>query len=305
MKSSISLTAFFTLLLVAAVMGANHVAARFAFNDSVDVVTAVFFRSVVTAAIIFILLIRRGVSMKISKGHHFTFLVIGTLVAIQSYCIYSSVSLIPVVLALLAFNTHPLWAALWSRILYRRKPEPLVLKSMPIILFGLALALDVLGTASGLGAAAQWQSIGKGVFYALMGAASFGLALVLTEHKTLTINALVRTAYTLAIVTALATLLSFYQGGLSLPHTTSGWLGLIGLTVFYGTGFTMMFSLLPRLGVVGNSAIMNAEPIFALVFAWILLGQTISITQIAGALIVVDTVIMIGLREKLTMMIKI
>ena len=298
MKSSISLTAFFTLLLIAAVMGANHVAARFAFNDSVNVVTAVFFRSIVTAVIIFILLLRRGVSMKISKEYHLIFLVIGTLVAIQSYCIYSSVSLIPVVLALLAFNTHPLWAAFWSRILYKRKPDALVLKSMPIILFGLALALDVFGTASGLGAVAQWQSIGKGVFYALMGAASFGLALVVTEHKTIKINALVRTTYTLGIVTALAILLSFFQSGLALPHSTSGWLGLLGLIFFYGIGFTMMFSLLPRLGVVGNSAIMNVEPIFALVFAWILLSQKISIIQIVGALIVVGTVIVIGLRKK-------
>jgi drug/metabolite transporter (DMT)-like permease len=59
-----------------------------------------------------------------------------------------------------------------------------------------------------------------------------------------------------------------------------------------------MFSLLPRLGVVGNSAIMNVEPIFALVFAWILLSQKISIIQIVGALIVVGTVIVIGLRKK-------
>ena len=114
MKSSISLTAFFMLILIAAVMGANHVAARFAFNDSVDVVTAVFFRSVVTAVIIFMLLLRRGISMKVSKEYHVAFLIIGTLIAIQSYCIYSSVSLIPVVLALLAFNTHPLWTAFWS-----------------------------------------------------------------------------------------------------------------------------------------------------------------------------------------------
>jgi drug/metabolite transporter (DMT)-like permease len=298
MKSSITLAAFFMLLLIAALMGANHVAARFAFNDSVNVVTAVFFRSIVTAVIICILLLRRGISMKISKEHRVTFLTIGALIAIQSYCIYSSVSLIPVVLALLAFNTHPLWTALWSRILYRRKAEPLVLKSMPIILFGLALALDVFGTASGLGAAAQWRSIGEGVFYALLGAASFGLALVLTEHKTSNINSLVRTAYTLAIVTALATLLGFFQGGLTLPISTNGWLGLVGLTILYGTGFTMMFSLLPRLGVVGNSAIMNVEPIFALVFAWILLDQKISITQIVGALIVVGAVIVIGLRKK-------
>ena len=42
-------TAFATLLLIALMMGANHVAARLAFNHGVDVATAVTFRSAVTA----------------------------------------------------------------------------------------------------------------------------------------------------------------------------------------------------------------------------------------------------------------
>ncbi|NBS95274.1 MAG: EamA family transporter, partial [Betaproteobacteria bacterium] len=54
---------------------------------------------------------------------------------------------------------------------------------------------------------------------------------------------------------------------------------------------------LPRLGVVGNSAIMNVEPVFALVMAWLLLGQKIEPVQVAGALIVVLTVITLGLRR--------
>jgi hypothetical protein len=47
----------------------------------------------------------------------------------------------------------------------------------------------------------------------------------------------------------------------------AGW-GLVLLTLLYGTAFTIMFTVLPRLGVVGNSAIMNVEPVFALVLAW-------------------------------------
>ena len=38
-------TAFATLLLIALMMGANHVSARIAFNHGVDVATAVVFRS--------------------------------------------------------------------------------------------------------------------------------------------------------------------------------------------------------------------------------------------------------------------
>jgi hypothetical protein len=45
-------TAFATLLLIALMMGANHVAARLAFNHGVDVATAVTFRSAVTALVL-------------------------------------------------------------------------------------------------------------------------------------------------------------------------------------------------------------------------------------------------------------
>jgi drug/metabolite transporter (DMT)-like permease len=66
----------------------------------------------------------------------------------------------------------------------------------------------------------------------------------------------------------------------------------------YGTGFTIMFTVLPRLGVVGNSAIMNVEPVFALILAWILLDQEIAPIQLVGALVVVSTVMYLGLRKR-------
>jgi drug/metabolite transporter (DMT)-like permease len=66
----------------------------------------------------------------------------------------------------------------------------------------------------------------------------------------------------------------------------------------YGTAFTIMFTVLPTLGVVGNSAIMNVEPVFALVLAWALLGQSIAGMQLLGALVVVGTVLWLGLRKR-------
>jgi drug/metabolite transporter (DMT)-like permease len=43
---------------------------------------------------------------------------------------------------------------------------------------------------------------------------------------------------------------------------------------------------------------MNVEPVFALVLAWLLLGQSIAPLQIAGALLVVGAVTALGLRRK-------
>jgi drug/metabolite transporter (DMT)-like permease len=88
------------------------------------------------------------------------------------------------------------------------------------------------------------------------------------------------------------------QGGFHLPQAAIGWVGLAALTFLYGTAFTIMFTVLPRLGVVGNSAIMNIEPIFALVLAWAVLGQAIAPMQIGGGLLVVATVMVLGLRRR-------
>jgi drug/metabolite transporter (DMT)-like permease len=87
------------------------------------------------------------------------------------------------------------------------------------------------------------------------------------------------------------------QGGFHLPVAAAGWWGLLGLTALYGTAFTIMFTVLPRLGVVGNSAIMNIEPIFALLLAWAILGQRIAPVQVAGGLLVVGTVVWLGTRK--------
>jgi drug/metabolite transporter (DMT)-like permease len=290
--------AFATLLLIALMMGANHVAARIAFNDGVDVATAVVFRSCVTVLVLAVILWVQRVPLHFTPRHKRMLPLIGLLIGVQSLCLYSSVARLPVALALLAFNTYPIWTALWARVIYRQAPERALLLAMPVILLGLALALDVLGAASGLGAAGQWSRIGAGVGFALAAAATFGLALVITQNEVADIDGRVRTATTLSMAGLMALGLVAVQGGFHLPQAPAGWWGLAALSLLYGTAFTIMFTLLPKLGVVGNSAIMNVEPVFALALAWLLLGQSIAPVQVAGALLVVGAVLALGLRKR-------
>ena len=296
--TALSATAFATLLLIALMMGANHVAARLAFDHGVDVLTAVTFRSGVTAMVVGALLWWQHVPIALQPRHRRALPAIGLLIAVQSFCLYSAVARLPVALALLAFNTYPLTTALWARVLYGHRPERRVLLAMPLLLLGLALALDVLGAASGLGAAAQWRQIGAGGAFALGASVSFGLALVWTQHEADGLDGRLRTASTMAIVGVLALAAVGVQGGFHWPTAAPGWWGLVLLTALYGTAFTIMFTVLPRLGVVGNSAIMNVEPVFALTLAWALLGQAITPVQVAGALLVVATVMWLGLRRR-------
>ena len=294
----LSLTGFLTLLLIALMMGANHVAARTAFNHGVDVVTAVTFRSTVTAFVVALIVWQQKVSLQLTVRHRKSLLLIGALIAVQSVCLYSAVARLPVALALLAFNTYPLLTAFWARVLYGHRPERQVLLAMPVMLAGLALALDVFGAASGLGAIEHWGQIGAGVAFALAASATFGLALVITQHEAADVDGRLRTFTTMATVAILASVVALTQSGIHLPNASAGWWGLGALTFLYGTAFTIMFTVLPKLGVVGNSAIMNVEPVFALVLAWALLGQSIAPMQLVGALVVVATVMWLGLRKR-------
>ncbi|MFZ9097890.1 MAG: DMT family transporter [Burkholderiaceae bacterium] len=294
----ISGTAFASLLLVALLYAANHVAARLAFDHGSNVLTAITVRSGCTAVVVWFIVRLRHLKLELQPGQASWLLILGLLVSVQSFGLYSAVARLPVALALLAFNTYPLWTALWARLWLKQRTEPAVLKTMPFILIGLMLSLDVFGQSSGLSPAEQWQSIGAGVLFALMGSASFGLALVVTQYRVVQIDGQIRTATTMGLVSVIVGSVMMSQGGPQWPHDAAGWAGLVGLTVMYGTAFTLMFVVLPKLGVVGNSAIMNVEPIFSLLLAWLLLGQVVGGTQVLGALLVVGSVMFLGLRKR-------
>jgi drug/metabolite transporter (DMT)-like permease len=230
-------------------------------------------------------------------ARHRRFMVgIALLVTVQSVCLYAAVARMPVGLALLVFNSYPIWATLAARLLYGRRPERAALIAMPVILVGLALALDIVGLLGG--APARDAAIGPGVAFALGAATSFGLVLALTQHEVADLDGRLRSAFTMAVVGVLALAAALAGGGLHWPDAPAGWWGLAALSVLYGTAFTAVFTLLPKLGAVSNSPILNVEPVAALALGSLVLGQVVSPLQWLGALIVVGAVMALGLRKR-------
>ena len=109
--AALTRAAFATLLLIAVRIGANHVAACMAFDNGVDVATAVAFRSGVTALVVSGLLRWFRVPVRLGRRHR---------------------------RALLAFTTYPLWTALWARVGYVHRPDARMVHAMPVMLLRLA-----------------------------------------------------------------------------------------------------------------------------------------------------------------------
>jgi drug/metabolite transporter (DMT)-like permease len=284
------------LLVIATIFGGNHIAARIAFDHGTNVTTAVAFRSTGTALFVLVLLISSGTSLKLESRTFGRTVVIGLLIAVQSYCLYSAVALIPVALALLVFQTFPMLLALISWVGGGERPSRRVLLAMPVALIGLALALDVWGKSGDL--AGRWAEVGAGVLWGLGASVSFASAFYLITRWLGSMDGRLRSFLSMSVVAVVTLAGGTLANAFVLPADNTGWIALALLTVFYGTAITSVFVLLPRLGAVNNAAVLNFEPIAVLGLAWLILGQAVAPLQIVGAFVVVGAIVWMGTGKR-------
>lgn len=275
------------LLIIATTFGSNHIAARVAFDHGASVTTAVAVRSGVTALFLLALMRALGVPMTLPRATLARALSIGLLIAVQSYCLYSAVAMIPVALALLAFNTFPILLALVSWASGGDRPRLAALVAMPIALIGLALALDVFGKQVNAG----------GIAWALGAAISFALALLLTARWLKDVDGRLRTFLTMGVTAIVVLVGGMATDAFAFPQAPAGWLGLALLTVFYGLAITALFVVLPHLGTANYAVVLNFEPIAVLFLAWAILGQAVAPLQVLGAFIVIGAITLPAIKR--------
>ncbi len=284
------------LLVIATTFGANHVAARVAFEHGANVTTAVAVRSSGTALFVLALLAAGRVPLALPAATRGRALAVGALLALQSYCLYSAVAAIPVALALLAFNTFPMLLALFAWAAGGERPTARALVAMPVALVGLAFALDVWGRGGDM--AGRWSEIGAGVLWAIGAALSFAAVLYLTTRWLAAVDGRLRTLYLMLTTAALMLGGGALAGEFALPRDATGWTGLALLTVLYGSAITALFVVLPRIGAVNNAVVLNFEPIAVLGIAWVVLDQAVAPLQIFGAFVVVGAIMALGSGKK-------
>jgi drug/metabolite transporter (DMT)-like permease len=284
---------------LAVVFASNHVAARLAFDHGVSVITAVSVRSVVTVVGVMLLLRLAGVSAALPSASRRDALIVGLILSLQSFSLYSAVSRIPVALALLTFNTFPIVLALLSWATTGERPARRTGRAMPVILVGLVLALDIPGVLASAGQSlADPLRFAAGVGFGLAASVSFATVLLLTTRWLNAIDGRVRTVWTMGVVALVVSAAGIVTDGFAWPVDAAGWTGLALLSLLYGSAFTAMYVLVPRMGAVNTAPVLNIEPVASMVIAWAVLGQTIAPIQVFGAFLVVGSVIWMNLGPR-------
>ena len=67
----------------------------------------------------------------------------------------------------------------------------------------------------------------------------------------------------------------FWNGQVALPTTSLGWTGFLGVAIAYTIGALTFFVAVPILGAVRAVMVSNIEPVLGVLFAVILIGESI------------------------------
>ncbi len=291
-------TAVLILATLACSFAGNHIAARIAFDHDTGLLLAMLCRAGITLVALGALVFWRRESLRLSSETWRWQLLLGLLIAVQSFCIYSAVARIPVALALLVVNLSPIMLALLTWLLGGPKPTRQALAIMGMILFGLVLVLDLPARLiSSEKPDGQWVA---GISFSLTAAAVFAIALWVTEHKLSKMAGSVRSMLTLTIVFASSALLGasgLIPGGLSVPSASAGWIALGCLVLLYGAAFSTLFICMPRLNIARNAPVMNVEPVAGMLMGWLVLDQLMGPWQVLGGLIVVSGIVLLAYRK--------
>jgi drug/metabolite transporter (DMT)-like permease len=280
------------LIVVASCFAANHLSARIAFDHGASVAAAVATRATATAVFLVLFLRFKSIPFVLPAGTRGWALLAGTLIAVQSYCLYSAVAIIPPALALLVFQTSPMLYVLLTWAFGKQPPRAAALPAMLLALAGLALALDIRTDQF----AVRWSEIGAG-------GAGHSPAVWRNAGHFINANSLggidarLRTFVMTAVTAAIVLVAAGAAGALRLPTDATGVAGIVSLTIFYCVAMISLFAVLPRVPAASTVAL-NFEPIALLGLAWVILDQHVAPLQLVGAFLTVGAIAWLGAMKK-------
>ena len=210
--------------------------------------------------------------------------------AMMSLGYLGSVAFIPVSLAALIFYSYPLLVGAIAAAAGRERLTPLKTAALLVAFLGLALALGPRLEFL------DWRGVACAVLAALgmALAVSFG-GKAMQGEDTLTMN-----FYTnLWLLIGLAAFMAV-AGGFRLPATGFGAIAALGVCVSYIVAFVTWFLALRMVSPVRLAALFNIEPLVSILAAFLLLGERLGPMQLAGAALVLGSIVAMTLAGSRT-----
>lgn len=252
----------------------------------------VFFRTMIGSAFLIVVFLAAGGRFRffaINKTHLLLVVGSGIAMGISWMFLYEAYQTIGVGLASLVYYTGPVIVVLVSPLLFHEKLTIHKILCFAVVLTGMVLTnlrrlqsgSDRLGLLCGLGSA---------VMYAFM---------VILNKKAVSVTGMKNAVIQLTVSFLTVAVYVLFRQGVTLPADPAEWWWLILLGLLNtGVGCCLYFSSIGYLPVQTVSLLGYIEPLSALVFSVLLLGERFGVLQAAGAALILGGAVMLNLRGK-------
>lgn len=277
--------AILLILISSCCFGSLSTLTLFTERSGLPLLPAMFWRYLL-AALIVLLVLRRQVVDHIKSVHAWRLFIVGGLgQALITYLSLRALDYLPVGPLAFLFYTYPAWVAIISAVTGRER------LTLPRAI-ALAIAMSGIFVMVGLPKEGEMNTIG--LILALGAALLYALYLPALHSVQEKLPAGVATFYLiLGVVTAFFAA-SLLTGQIQIPHSTETWtdillLSVVGTVLAFGT----LIAGLRVLGPVRTSIVSTVEPFFTALLGILLLGEVLSRATIVGGVMIAAAVIIL------------
>jgi drug/metabolite transporter (DMT)-like permease len=261
--------------------------ARLAYDGGSDTLTVIAGRSIMTAAVCFLVTAMLHRPVRIPRRSLTISLGLGLLYALHLYGLLGAVTYLPVNMAILIYFLHPLMIGVAAMFAGRESASPFRLGALVAAVVGLALAVGFsLGGLSPIGVALASLA-------AVLAAVIITSSVVAMRDS----DSLAVTGYMMLSAALCLSVLCLAQGHVKLPATAEGWLGFGGVALSHTIGTLTFFGAIPLLGAVRAAMITNLEPVLGILFAMLILGERMSPVQGTGIALVIASIFAMEMKR--------
>ena len=264
-------------LAAAAGFALANTSASVAYHGGSNPLTVAATRFLVPTAALIVWLRVSGLSLALPRRDAWAAICLGVVTALYTWALLRSFSSIPFALAVLIFYLFPLMAAImvagfgWEKFSWKTGA------AIVLALAGLALALDVRGGNLNT----------EGVALALLAAAGLAVVVAVSSRVFGKGDARPLTLYMAATASVVLFIFCAVSGDFALPHTASGWIGFGAAAALYAFAMIAFFIAITMIGPVRASLLSYADAVISAGLGVIVLGQALTLVQIAGIAVVI------------------
>lgn len=279
--------------IAAATYGMNPLFALPLYQDGMDAASVLFFRYSIAVVIVAIMLKARGRNFKISSKEGWLMLGMGLLMAVSSLTLFMSYTYMDAGIASTLLFVYPVMVALIMALLFHQKISMATVICIGVALCGIALLYK--------GEDGATLSL-TGTLLVIASALSYAIYIVGINQTTLKDVATLKVTFYVLVVGAVAFLI-WLRGGtaLILPVQWYHWFNVLALAVFPTT--ISLICTTRAIQYIGSTptAILGAlEPATAVFFGILVFGETLTLREGIGLILIITAVTLIVLGSKVS-----